>query len=157
MKILILGDSHDSLWPDFFQHLKDRGAERILHLGDVCSRQVLNRFEEIAPVLAVRGNNDGSLRDLPAERLFRLEGVCFYMIHDRRKARRKPEEYDLMLFGHTHRFEEGIRRDRPYLNPGSCGRRRADDSVSYVEMEIAGGVYQYRHRTFTPESTLRPS
>ena len=37
-----------------------------------------------------------------------------------------------------------------YLNPGSCGRRRADDTVSYVEMTADQGRWTLNHRTFRP-------
>ena len=36
-KIMILGDSHDSLWPDFEDLLQRSGCDLILHLGDICS------------------------------------------------------------------------------------------------------------------------
>ncbi len=150
-KLIILGDSHDSLWPDFEVHLRERGCDRILHLGDFCCRDILRRFEGIAPVTAVRGNNDRTMEDLPPQRFFHLEGLGFYMIHDRRRAGRVRWDYDIFLSGHTHLFEQVVTdRGILYLNPGSCGRRRGDGTVSYVEMTVDKGSYNLVHRTFRP-------
>lgn len=150
-KIMILGDSHDSLWPDFEDLLQRSGCDLILHLGDICRREILRRFEKIAPVTAVRGNNDTTMEDLPFQRYFVLEGLGFYMIHDRRRAGKPRWDYDIFLHGHTHRYEEVVTEDgKLYLNPGSCGRRRADDTVSYVEMTADQGRWTLNHRTFRP-------
>ena len=61
------------------------GAGLILHAGDVCTAQVLDELAGYAPVLAVKGNNDG--RDVAAwgapERLeTSIDGlpVAMYMI-----------------------------------------------------------------------------
>ena len=160
-KLIILGDSHDSLWPDFLEHLRSIPCDRILHLGDVCQREILRKFEQIAPVTAVRGNNDRTMEDLPPQRFFHLEGLGFYMIHDQRKAGRVKWDYDIFLSGHTHRYREMVtEQGKLYLNPGSCGRRRADDTVSYVEMAVDRGRWSLLHRTFCPAFTysrdLRP-
>lgn len=149
-KILILSDSHDVLWPDFEEHIKNERYDRILHCGDVCSSNILRRFEAIAPTAAVKGNNDNYL-DLPRERLFPLEGVRFYMVHDYCMAVKKPDEYDIMLSGHTHVFTEKTYQNRLFLNPGSCGRRRWDKTISYIEMIVDNGSFHYEHKTLLPE------
>ncbi|MBR4360819.1 MAG: metallophosphoesterase family protein [Clostridia bacterium] len=56
MKIAVLSDTHDLLRPEVLNRLS--GCDFILHGGDVSSRKILDRLEEIAPVQAVRGNND---------------------------------------------------------------------------------------------------
>ena len=56
MKIGILSDTHDLLRPEVLETLQ--GCDCILHGGDISSRKILDRLEEVAPVRAVRGNND---------------------------------------------------------------------------------------------------
>ena len=56
MKIGILSDTHDLLRPEVAGCL--RGCGLILHGGDISSRKILDELEAIAPVKAVRGNND---------------------------------------------------------------------------------------------------
>ena len=56
MKIGILSDTHDLLRPEVTDALQ--GCDYILHGGDISSQRVLDQLERIAPVKAVRGNND---------------------------------------------------------------------------------------------------
>src|SRR5262249_61550573 len=61
-KVAVLADTHAprrwrSCPPRVAGHL--RGADLILHAGDVCTADVLDELAAYAPVWAVRGNNDG--------------------------------------------------------------------------------------------------
>ena len=56
MKIGIISDTHNLLRPEVLDHLQD--CDFILHGGDISSREILDQLERIAPVKAVRGNND---------------------------------------------------------------------------------------------------
>ena len=62
VKVVVLADTHAprrwrSCPPRVAGHL--RGADLILHAGDVCTAGVLDELAAYAPVRAVRGNNDG--------------------------------------------------------------------------------------------------
>ena len=62
MRVAVLADTHaprrwKSCPPQVAAHL--RGADLILHAGDVCTAAVLDELAAYAPVRAVRGNNDG--------------------------------------------------------------------------------------------------
>ncbi len=52
----IISDTHGLLRPEAIDAL--RGIELILHGGDIGKAEVLTELAKIAPVLAVRGNND---------------------------------------------------------------------------------------------------
>jgi uncharacterized protein len=52
----IISDTHGLVRPEAIQAL--RGADLIIHAGDVGQPVVLERLREIAPVVAVRGNAD---------------------------------------------------------------------------------------------------
>lgn len=111
-----------------------RGADLILHAGDVCVPSVLEELTSYAPVLAVRGNNDGpDVADWGApDRLeLDLDGLRVAMIHDSGAAagrihrmRRAFPEAELVVFGHSHipldETGDGIR----IFNPGSPTDRR---------------------------------
>ena len=56
VKIGVISDTHDLLRPEVTANLQDCSC--ILHGGDISSRKILERLERIAPVRAVRGNND---------------------------------------------------------------------------------------------------
>ena len=56
MKIGIISDTHGLLRPEVIRALE--GCEAILHGGDINRQEILDRLEDIAPVHAVRGNND---------------------------------------------------------------------------------------------------
>ncbi len=56
MKVGIISDTHDLLRAEVMEAL--RGCDMILHGGDISSPGILKQLEQIAPVKAVRGNND---------------------------------------------------------------------------------------------------
>jgi putative phosphoesterase len=64
MKIVAISDTHaprrwKSCPPRVAGYL--RGADLILHAGDVCTASVLDELAGFAPVHAVLGNNDGAV------------------------------------------------------------------------------------------------
>ncbi len=137
MRVVAIADTHAprrwrSCPPAVAEHL--RGADLILHAGDVCTADVLNELAVYAPVKAVLGNNDGP--DVAAwgapERLeLELDGLAVAMVHDSGQAagrtarmRRWFPDAELVVFGHSHipmdRTGDGVR----IFNPGSPTDRR---------------------------------
>ncbi len=100
----IISDTHGLLRPEVAEVLA--GCDAILHGGDVCQRSILRELERIAPVYAVRGNNDRDWEEpLPETLHVTLFGVSFYMIHDRKQIAEDVDGAEIVLFGHSHRFE----------------------------------------------------
>jgi putative phosphoesterase len=105
----------------------------ILHLGDINTRFVLEELGEIAPVLAVSGNNDDDeLYEILPERItFRVGKHTFAMVHGHggRSARQVvTDEFagkvDVAFFGHSHiPFMEDV-GGTTLFNPGSATDRR---------------------------------
>jgi len=131
MKLGILSDSHDHLnnLRRALSLLQERGAEAILHAGDIVSpfaAKVLREFP--GGVFAVFGNNDGERKGLAklldvseGPRELELAGRRIVLVHE---IERVPEELaqgaDALIFGHTH--EPTIEPGRPLrLNPGEVG------------------------------------
>jgi putative phosphoesterase len=82
IRVGLISDTHGLLRPDAAAFLQ--GSDCIVHAGDICDPAVLERLAAIAPVTAVRGNND---RGAWAERLNETEfvqagAISVYAIHD---------------------------------------------------------------------------
>ncbi|MBR7041726.1 MAG: metallophosphoesterase family protein [Clostridia bacterium] len=128
MKIGVISDTHDLLRPEVAENLK--GCELILHAGDISSPAILDNLRNIAPVRAVRGNNDREwAEDLPLMLEFELGGLKVLMTHKKRDLPRDLTPYDLVIFGHSHTYyceweDTGNGKQTLLLNPGSCGPRR---------------------------------
>jgi len=152
MKVVVLSDTHSPRYwkscpPAVANHL--RGADLILHAGDVCTAEVLIELGSYAPVQAVLGNND--LRDVAEwgapERLeLELDGLQLGMIHDSGqregridRLRRLFPDANLVIFGHSHIpmnvDEDGFR----IFNPGSPTDKRRQPYGTLGILEIEQG------------------
>ena len=140
MKVGIVSDTHSLLRPEVTDRLK--GCETILHGGDIGSASVLDRLEEIAPVRAVRGNNDGEWAEgLPAALDFGLAGLRVYMTHKKKDLPGDLSAYDLVVYGHSHQYsavwtEHAGGKRTLLLNPGSCGPRRFIQPVTFAILSV---------------------
>ena len=144
MKIGILSDTHDLLRTEVLEHLQ--GSDHILHCGDFSRQEILDRLEAIAPVKAVRGNNDWEwAKHLPAFLDFELGGLHFFMTHQKTDLPKDLNPYDIVVVGHSHQYKEtwidhadGHRT--LLLNPGSCGPRRFYQAItmSLLTVDEAG-------------------
>lgn len=120
-----------------------RGSERILHAGDIGKPSVLDALAELAPVDAIRGNNDTGewARDLPEVLRVAHGGVSIYVLHDVKQLDFDPEALGIrvVVSGHSHR--PGIREQDGvlYVNPGSAGPRRFKLPISVATLRIARG------------------
>ncbi len=133
--IIVLSDTHNIIRPELTPILT--GAERILHAGDVMEQAALDKLAAFAPVTAVRGNCDRDWADpLPEELLFSLHGKQIYMVHNRKQASSLADQADIMIFGHSHRYEQRQVGQQLWLNPGSCGPRRFLGAVTLATLEI---------------------
>ncbi len=138
-RIAVLSDTHGLLRPEVVQILKT--CEAILHGGDIDSRGVLDEMERIAPVYAVRGNGDKEWAEGMAEELeITLFGLRIYMIHNRKAGKWNPEKTDLVICGHSHKYEEKTMDGVHFLNPGSCGPRRFRLPVTMAVLEVEEGT-----------------
>ncbi len=152
-------------------HLRDNGARRlpdpvyvalhdadvVLHCGDVVEHGLLDELATFAPVHAVLGNNDVSLRGVLPERLLvELDGVRVGMVHDSgttkgraARVRRMFPDSDVVLFGHSHApvDDAGVDGQRLF-NPGSPTQRRMQPYPSFGVLDFADGEL-VAHRVIT--------
>jgi putative phosphoesterase len=140
LRIGVISDTHGLLRPEATAFL--RGCNHILHGGDIGGAQILEQLAALAPVTAVRGNNDTQAwaASLPETRLLELGGVRFYVIHDLHELRIDPSAaaVQIIVCGHSHQPSLRERAGVIYLNPGSAGPRRFRLPVSVAEIRIDG-------------------
>jgi putative phosphoesterase len=141
MRIGLISDTHNLLREQARQALA--GVDRILHAGDICTPGVLEALRVIAPVSAVRGNNDhGAWADhLPATLVLPIEGARILVVHDLATLDVDPqaERIDVVVSGHSHRPSMEKRATVLYVNPGSAGPRRFRLPVSLGFLNIVAG------------------
>ncbi len=136
----IISDTHGILRPEAVEAL--RGVELILHAGDVGSPDVLDALKGIAPVVAVRGNNDNGpwAEQLPAWEVTEVGVVFIYMIHDVKEIDLSPAAagFHVVVSGHSHKPSVEERKGVLYVNPGSAGPRRFTLPVSVARLTVSG-------------------
>jgi uncharacterized protein len=137
-RVGVISDTHGLLRPEAVAAL--RGCDRIIHAGDIGAPDILLELSEIAPVTAVRGNNDTAAwaRALPETELLELEGARVYVIHDLAQMDIDPiaAGIQVVVSGHSHRPAARSHQGVLYLNPGSAGPRRFTLPVALAELHI---------------------
>ena len=138
LRIGVLSDTHGLLRPEVLSALVGCGA--ILHGGDINRQEILDELSKIAPVYAVRGNNDREWAEhIPSFLDFGLAGLRVYMTHKRKDLPASLDAWDLVVCGHSHRYEETRAGHTLLLNPGSCGPRRFNQPITLAMLEVAEG------------------
>lgn len=140
-RIAVLSDTHGLLRPEVTDILKT--CEAILHGGDIGAAEVLESLNAIARTYAVRGNADRDWAEaLPVELEAELFGFRIYMVHNKKHIREDLSGIDLVVCGHSHKYEESAREGILYLNPGSCGPRRFRLPITMMLLTL----YSKEHR-----------
>ena len=149
LKIGVISDTHDLLRPQARDALA--GVSHILHAGDICGADVLTALSDIAPVTAVRGNNDRGAwaRTLQTTALIELGGCSIYMVHDLSDLDIEPGTAGVqaVISGHSHKPRIEEREGVLFVNPGSAGPRRFSLPVSVAVLEINSGKISARLQT----------
>lgn len=134
-KIGVISDTHGMLRDEVAEALQ--GCELILHGGDVNEQRILDELGGIAPVCAVRGNNDKEWAEhLPQTLALNVCGLRVFMVHNKRDIPKELPKTDLIVYGHSHKYEEKTVGGIQYLNPGSCGPRRFHQEITLALLFI---------------------
>ncbi len=145
-KIGLISDTHNLLRTEALRALA--GVDHILHLGDIGNPDILEKLSRIAPVTAVRGNNDQGewAKDIAALETLQIKGHNLCLIHDVKDLPFEPsdEGIDVVISGHSHQPRIQERDTVLYVNPGSAGPRRFKLPVSVGFLEFAGGQIRAR-------------
>ena len=136
----VISDTHGLLRPEATQALK--GAELILHAGDVGNPDVLDRLRAISRTVAIRGNVDTGewASALPETDVVEIGQLQVYMLHDLARLDLDPKAagFAAVISGHTHRPHSEVRNGVLYLNPGSAGPRRFNLPLAVARLQVTG-------------------
>lgn len=134
-KIAVISDTHNVLRPQVVDEIKK--CDAVIHAGDFTSEAILDELRRLSQVWVVRGNNDktwaGALKDALR---FEIDGVHFFLTHDRRDIARNLDGIDVVIFGHSHKYFQDVIDGRLWLNPGGCGRPRFAQPLTMAILTI---------------------
>jgi putative phosphoesterase len=141
MRVGLISDTHGLLRPEALAFLS--GADHIVHGGDIGDARILEVLAAIAPLTAVRGNNDvGAWAARVREtELVDLGGLLLYAVHDVLDLDIDPVAAGVrvVVSGHSHRPAVEERDGVLYVNPGSAGPRRFSLPISAAELLVGPG------------------
>ncbi len=155
IRVGLIADTHGLLRPQARSFLLD--SDLIVHAGDIGGRGLLEQLQSIAPVSAVRGNNDTEpwAAHLPEAQLIDAGGVRVQVIHNLAELSLDPAAgVQVIVSGHSHRPLLERREGVLYVNPGSAGPRRFKLPIAIGELLIRGGAVSARIVNLTDERLL---
>lgn len=139
-RVGLVSDTHGLVRPEMLAALA--GCDAILHAGDVGGPEVLEALRALAPVTAVRGNNDRGpwARDLRDDEVVEVSGRLLYVLHDLEDLALDPAAatFSVVVSGHSHRPRIEEKRGVLYVNPGSAGPRRFTLPIAVALLDIPG-------------------
>ena len=148
MIVGLISDTHGLVRPEALKALA--GADVILHAGDIGAPAVLAALKAIAPVVAVRGNNDreGWAKSVPEIVVRTLGGVKICLIHQLDELDVDParEGIAVVVSGHSHKPLIERRDGVLYVNPGSAGPRRFSLPIAVGRLTLGRGAARARIR-----------
>ncbi|WP_206996951.1 metallophosphoesterase family protein [Trinickia mobilis] len=139
-RIGLISDTHNLVRPEALQWLA--GCDAIIHAGDICAPHVLDALAQIAPVTAVRGNNDFGewAMQLPVSTTLEVQRVKIHVVHDIAglHADALASGVRVVVTGHSHQPRVEARGGVLFVNPGSAGPRRFKLPISAGMLTVDG-------------------
>lgn len=147
MKILVFSDSHglvENIKTAIRQHPQ---IDYMIHLGDygMDVEEIGYEFPYLT-IEAVQGNCD-RIREHPVEKVLKLDGKSIFITHGHIYgvkyglntiiSKGVQEDYDAILFGHTHQPLVDWRKGLLIVNPGSMARARSTAGATYAILDIS--------------------
>ena len=147
LRVGLISDTHGLLRPEAEAFL--RGSDFVVHAGDIGDPAILGSLARIAPVTAVRGNNDNApwAKAIPVAARLDVGGLRLHVLHDLAELDLDPRAAGVavVIAGHSHRPEIDARDGVLFVNPGSAGPRRFSLPISAGELLITDGRCTARH------------
>ena len=157
MKLGILSDSHVHDLADLPKQALNllEGMDLIVHVGDYVGKGLVNELRSLGNFKGVYGNMDPfSLREkLPENILLELKGFKVGVTHPseggspfglENRIKKKFEQVDTIIFGHTHLPKNEVIDGILYFNPGSItGKfpaRHKTFGILQIDKEVKGKI-----------------
>lgn len=158
-RFAVVADTHSKPHPATRARLSALKPDVILHAGDIGDLQVLEQLGEVARVLAVRGNIDTRVTEVPEQLLVELRQgavlkfrilllhIAVYGPKLRAEVARlaQRERATLVVCGHSHVPFMGRDRGVSVFNPGSIGPRRFQLPIVLGSIDISSDGARLAH------------
>jgi len=145
-RVGLISDTHSLLRPEAKAFLQ--GSDYIVHAGDICDPRILEALAALAPVTAVRGNNDRGpwAQQLRETEFIKVGEVLIHVIHDLAQLAIEPGALgvQVVVSGHSHKPRVEQRNGVLYVNPGSSGPRRFRLPIAVGELLVDGSSVSAR-------------
>jgi uncharacterized protein len=139
-RIDLISDTHGLLRPEALAAL--RGSDLLIHAGDIGNPEVLSSLKKIAPLIAIKGNNDKGnwARHLPETKKITFGALKLYIIHNLKELSFDPAArgFRVVISGHSHKPMIETRDSVLFVNPGSAGPRRFKLPVCVGRLLVRG-------------------
>ena len=136
----LISDTHGLIRPQALDVLT--GVDFIIHAGDIGAPEVIDHLKRIAPVVAIRGNNDRErwAKSLPDIKLVKTADAKLYIIHNVKELDYDPlrRGIQVVISGHSHKPSVGNRDGVLYVNPSSAGPRRFKLPIAVGKLQVEG-------------------
>jgi putative phosphoesterase len=101
----LISDTHGLIRPEALDALRE--SDIIIHCGDIGSPAVLRALRDLAPVRAIRGNNDKSAwaASLPTSDIVEVGTHKIYVLHNLTELNVDPavSGFSAVVSGHSHK------------------------------------------------------
>jgi putative phosphoesterase len=142
----VISDTHGPIRSQALDAL--RGADLLIHAGDIGDPEVLENLRALAPLSVVRGNidRDAWATRIPTTEVVQVDGRSIYVLHDLSQLDLDPVAagFAAVVSGHSHQPSIQRRDGVLYLNPGSAGPRR-------FKLPITVALVRVTHDELRPE------
>tara|TARA_B100000212_G_C27122750_1_gene425625 strand:+ start:133 stop:624 length:492 start_codon:yes stop_codon:yes gene_type:complete len=154
MKIGVVSDTHNNLKniETIIKLFNDEKVSLVIHTGDIANAKSLDRFSRLnCKLIGVYGNNDrnefgikeAALRNnfnfqQPPRKLSlnQREIAIFHEPDNIEKFLLENEGINVILYGHTHRYENSMKNEVLYFNPGeSAGMQSGSNAIGILNLE----------------------
>jgi uncharacterized protein len=134
----LISDTHGLMRVEALDAL--RGSDLIIHAGDIGSPVVLDLLASLAPVRAIRGNNDNETWavGIPTTEIIELGPHLILVVHNLAELDVDPAaaDFTVVVSGHSHRPGFDQRDGVLFVNPGSAGPRRFRLPVTVARLRL---------------------
>ncbi len=150
MKIGVVADTHSHELP--VQMLEEfKGVDLILHAGDFCTLDVLEKLKKVNEVKGVYGNMDGPevRRVMPRKQIIDCGKLSIGIYHgeghpkvllEKVQSEFKTDKVDAVIFGHSHNPMNEKIDGVLYFNPGSPNDTVHAPYCSYGILEVTDKI-----------------